>query len=184
MNRNKLNLILSMVIFGTIGLVRRGIPYPSGVIALVRAVVGLAFLCALGLLRHTKPDWKALRANAVPLVLSGVLLGFNWICLFEAYKYTAVSVATMCYYMAPVIVIVASPVIFRERLGLRQGLCAAVAVLGMLLVSGMADGDAAGSGTEPVRGVLFGLAAAVMYAAIIMLNKKIRGVSGNDRTVT
>lgn len=177
-NADRLKLILSMVIFGTIGLVRKLIPYPSGVIALVRGAVGAAFLLALMLLKREKLSCKALKRNLPKLLASGVLLGFNWICLFEAYRYTSVSVATICYYMAPVIVILVSPLILREKLTVKKGVCAAVAVAGMVLVSGVLETGVAG-----IAGVLLGLAAAVMYAAIILLNKFITELTANERTL-
>lgn len=176
--QNKLRLIASMVIFGTIGLVRRWIPCSSGVIALMRAAIGFLFLYALALLRRERFNWPAVKKNAGWLCLSGALLGFNWIALFEAYRYTTVSVATICYYMAPVMVILASPMVFHERLGLKQGVCAAVAVIGMVLVSGVIE-----TGVSGLTGVLLGLAAAVMYAAIMMSNKQICGLSANERTI-
>ena len=107
-------------------------------------------------------------------------MGVNWILLFEAYNYTTVAVATLCYYMQPTIVVLLSPVIFRERLTLRKGACAAVAVIGMVLVSGVTGGGGPQAG-DP-RGILFGLGAAVCYAGVVIMNKKITGVEAFQKT--
>jgi len=173
----KFQCLLSMVIFGTIPLVKKFIPCPSSVLALVRAVIGALFLLALMFLRREKPDFKAIRKNIVPLIICGVMLGFNWICLFEAYN-TSVAVATVCYYMAPVIVILLSPLLFREKLGLKKGACAAISVLGMALTSGLFQNNVSG-----VQGILLGLAAAGMYASIVIMNKFIHDISAFDKTI-
>ena len=171
-------LILSMVIFGTIGLFRRAIPYPSSVVALVRAVIGLVFLLLVRALRRQPLDLAAIRRNGGKLLILGAMLGANWIFLFEAYNHTSVAAATMCYYMAPVIVILLSPVIFGEKITLRKGLCALVAVFGMVLVS-----DVLSSGLHGLRGIVFGLVAACFYAAIVILNRTLVDISAGDRTI-
>jgi RarD protein len=172
-------LIASMVIFGTIGVFRRYIPLPSASIAALRGIVGAAFLLALTAIRRKKPDRAAIRGNLALLLISGAVMGVNWIALFEAYRFTSVAVATLCYYMAPVFVILVSPVLLGEKLTARKGLCVAAALLGMVLVSGVLEGGAVGS----VRGVLLGRAAAALYAAVILMNKKMKPMPGMDRSV-
>ena len=77
----------------------------------------------------------------------------------------------MCYYMQPTIVILLSPLVFRERLSGRKLACAAAAIVGMLFVSGVLSG---GIGqVRDIRGIAFGLGAAALYAAVIILNKKV-----------
>ena len=171
-------LIVSMLIFGTIGVLRRYIPFPSSVVALGRAAIALVFLLLLRAAKKQPVDRAAVRKNAVKLLLLGAMLAFNWIFLFEAYNYTTVAAATMCYYMAPVIVILLSPLLFREKITLRKGLCAAVAVFGMVLVSDVLSG-----GLHGAKGLVFGLIAASLYAAIVIVNKTLRDITAEDRTI-
>ena len=171
-------LVLSMLIFGTIGVFRRWIPYPSSVVALARSAIGLAFLLLLRAARREPVDRAAVRQNLWKLLLLGAMLGANWILLFEAYNHTSVAAATICYYMAPVFILLLSPLVFGERLSLRKGLCAAAAVLGMALVSGVFSG-----GLHGARGIALGLGAAALYAAIVMVNRTLRGLSAEDRTL-
>ena len=172
--------ISSMLIFGTIGIFRRYIPLPSAFLAFSRGILGGLFLLAFLKLRGRKQEEKLPVQTVLWLVVSGAVMGVNWILLFEAYNYTTVAVATLCYYMQPTIVVLLSPVIFRERLTLRKGLCAVVAVIGMVLVSGVIGGG--GSQTGDPRGVLFGLGAAVCYAVVVIMNKKITGVEAFQKT--
>lgn len=171
-------LILSMAIFGTIGIFRRYIPLSSGWIALARGAIGVLFLALVMLIGKKRPDGAAMRKNLIPLIVSGVFLGVNWILFFESYLYTTVATATVCYYMAPVIVTLVSPLVLKERLTLKKAVCVAVAFVGMVLVSGV-GGEKDGS---QVRGVLLALGAAVLYACIVLLNKKMQEVPALDRT--
>ena len=171
--------ISSMLIFGTIGIFRRYIPLPSAFLAFSRGILGGLFLLAFLKLKRRKPEEKLPVQTVLGLAVSGAVMGLNWILLFEAYNYTTVAVATLCYYMQPTIVVLLSPVIFRERLTLRKGACAAVAVVGMVLVSGVIGG---GSQAGDPRGILFGLGAAVCYATVVIMNKKITGVEAFQKT--
>lgn len=177
--------ILAMLIFGTIGIFVRFLAMPSSVIALVRGFVGVLFLFVVLLLKGQKVDFDAIRKNFVWIFVSGAFIGFNWILLFEAYRYTTVAVATLCYYMAPVIVILLSPIVQGERLTAKKMLCTLVALCGMICISGVAEGGSdKAEGAWNLPGIGLGLGAALLYAAVILINKKIKGVSGYDRTLS
>jgi RarD protein len=122
------------------------------------------------------------RRQVLWLSATGAIMGINWILLFEAFEHTTVAVATLCYYMQPTIVILLSPLVFREKLSLKKALCAAVAVAGMILVSGVIGGSGPRGGS--VTGILLALCAAVLYAAVIMMNKsqRIAGVNALQKT--
>ncbi len=163
-------LIGSMLIFGTLGVVRRYVPLSSAMLALCRGALGSVFLLLFVLVRGGRLKLPE-RKTTLWLVLTGAVMGLNWMLLFEAYSYTTVAAATMCYYMQPTIVILLSPLVFRERLSGRKLACAAAAIVGMLFVSGVLSG---GIGqVRDIRGIAFGLGAAALYAAVIILNKKV-----------
>lgn len=175
----RLLMTASMAIFGTLGLFTRNITVSSGELALYRAILAAA-LIALYLLAARQPIRLAQIRGKLPLLLlSGVAMGINWILLFQAYRYTTISMATLSYYFAPVIVTAVSPVLFRERMTKKQLLCFLLSTAGLVLIIGA--GETGGSGTD-LTGILFGLGAAVFYAAVILLNKRIRQVAGIHRT--
>lgn len=176
--RARLGFILSMSIFGTIGIFRRYLPLPSGVIAFARGVIGTLFLVLLVMVTKKGVSWQRIRENLPKLLISGGLIGLNWVLLFEAYRYTSVATATLCYYMAPIFVIAASPFVLRERMTAKQGACVAVALLGMVAVSGVLEG-----GEIALRGVLFGLSAAVLYASVVLINKTLGEIAAYDKTI-
>ncbi len=177
--RSLLMLIGAMVIFGTIGLFRRAIPLSSGMLAFARGVIGALFLLIFLNLRGKKQMVKPGTSVMASLVISGAMIGINWMLLFEAYNYTTVPVATLCYYMQPVIVILLSPVIFGEKLTGKKTGCVLAAVIGMILVSGVGPGA---SEAVSAKGIAFGLGAAALYAAVVMMNKRIAGVDAYLKT--
>ena len=176
-----LQLSLSMFIFGTIGIFVRHIPFPSSVIALARGGIGMLFLLLVVVLSKQKLSASDIRRNLLPLCLSGFFLGFNWILLFEAYRYTTVATATLCYYLAPVFVILVSPLILKEKLTAKKLICVAVALLGMVFVSGVLETGLPSAGEG--KGILFGIAAAAFYASVVLCNKHIHDISSYDMTI-
>ena len=128
-------------------------------------------------LKKTPLHGQAIRKNALCLLLSGAALGFNWIFLFEAFRHTGIAVATLCYYMAPVFVILLSPLVLGERLTRRKIVCTLLAVLGAVCISGVFTGS-----RQDPRGIAFGLAAALLYCSLILLNKRLRGLDTLETT--
>ena len=179
MNAARLKIIASMVIFGTIGIFRRYIPMDSSLIALVRGAVGTLFLLAVVLLGKKGLNWQAIRRKLPLLVLSGAAMGFNWILLFEAYNHTTVATATLCYYMAPILVILLSPLMLRQHLAKKKLLCVAVALIGMVLVSGVLESG----GTTGWTGIALGLSAAALYASVVLMNQFMGSVPAMDKTI-
>lgn len=177
--KGKINFISAMLIFSSIGIFVRALPYESSFIAFVRGIVGFAVILLFMLFRRQKSDRKAIRENLVLLVVSGIFIGINWVALFESYRYTTVATATLCYYMAPMFVILASPVAFKERLTLKKVLCLITALIGMLFVSGVLE---SGGGEIQLKGIIYGLVAAAFYASVMILNKKMTFIPAFDKT--
>ena len=180
-NNAKLFLILAMTIFGTIGIFRKYIPLPSGIVACARGVLGVAYLLAFIKIKKIKMDMDAIKKHLKILVISGAFIGLNWVLLFESYRYTSVAVATLCYYMAPIFVMVVSPFLLKEKLTPKKTICVAVALIGMVFVSGVLDGEI--SDISEIKGILFGLGAAALYASVVMMNQKLRAVPTYDKTI-
>jgi len=175
----KVMLITSMTVFGTLGLFVRNISVSSGELALYRAILAALLLFAFLTVTRQHIPYRKIKREIPLLLLSGIAMGFNWILLFEAYKYTTVSVATLSYYFAPVIVTVACPILFKEKMTLKQWICFAMSTLGIVMITGIGDMQ---SGSNHLLGIAFGLSAACFYATVILLNKFIKQVEGIHRT--
>ena len=170
-------LVLSMAIFGTIAVFVRNINVSSGEIAFYRAVMAAVLIGLFLLVTKQKIPFAKIKKEIPLLLVSGIAMGFNWIFLFEAYKYTTVSVATLSYYFAPVIVTAVCPILFKEKLTAKQIICFLMSTAGIVLITGVGGG-----GKSDLKGIFFGLSAAVLYATVVLLNKYIRNVEGIHRT--
>lgn len=180
MNTSKIKLLSAMGVFGTIGIFVKYIPLSSAAIAMTRGVIGVAFLALVMALTKKAPHWTAIRRNLLLLILSGSAIGFNWVALFESYKYTTVATATACYYLAPLFLLLLSPLL-GEKLTFKKLACIATALIGMALVSGITDGPQPGSWN--LTGVLLATCAAALYATVMFLNKKMSPIAAYDKTI-
>jgi RarD protein len=183
MLRSKLMNLSAMLIFGTIAIFVRNIELTSKEIAVLRGVIGSLFLLGVMLFSKEKSSFEGIKKNLPILVLSGLGVGANWIFLFEAYKYTTVSIATLSYYCAPIFVTIMAPIILKEKISLIKFLCVCTAMLGMLCIVVTNKNDI-GEGYNHFLGIVYGLTAAVGYASVILMNKFIKGLKGIETTVT
>ena len=167
----------AMLVFGTIGLFVKNIGFPSSFISFARALTGSIFIALFMLFSGHGLDKKSVLKYLKLLIPSGIAMAFNWICLFEAYRFTGVAVGTLCYYMAPVIVVILSPVFLKEKLTAINVTSVLAAVVGAVLISGVVSGSA-----KSAKGILFGLAAAALYSTVVMINKFVKNLSPIETT--
>ena len=171
-------ILTSMAIFGTVGIFVRFIPMASAAIAFCRGVLGCVFLLILMAVTGKKLNLADIRRNDWILAISGAAIGINWILLFEAYRYTTVAIATICYYLAPAFVTLGSPMV-GEKLSGKKLAAIGVAMVGMVFVSGVLKGNQESS----FWGVVLGVGAAVFYASVILMNKKLSPIGAYDKTL-
>lgn len=171
-------MIVSMLIFGTIGLFVKNIGFPSSFIAFARALIGSVFIAVFMLVTKHKIDWKSVKKNLKILIPSGIAMGFNWIALFESYHFTGVAVGTLCYYMAPVILIMVSPILLKEKLTAIKVISVIAAISGEVLISGVLSGT-----VRSAKGIALGLTAAVLYASVVLMNKFVKNLSPVETTL-
>lgn len=171
--------LLAMTIFGTIGLFVKFIELPSTVIALSRGALGTLFLLLVLKLLKRRINTASVKSNFKHLVIAGVALGLNWIFLFEAYRLTSVATATLAYYMAPIILILLSPILLHERIPLGKWICVICALFGMSLISDVWEG----SENVALDGITMGLIAACFYASVVINNKFLNGLDPYDSSI-
>ncbi len=181
-NTSRLLYIFSMLIFSTVGILRHYVLLPSGLIASIRGILGALTLALIVLIWKKKIATENLKKNLAFLIVTGAFIGINWILLFESYHYTSVAVATLCYYLAPSFVILASPIALRERLNGPKIVSLVLSLVGMVFVSGVLESSFSFSGKN-IIGVLLATGAALFYATVILCNKKINGTDRNTLTI-
>ena len=177
---NRLQLIITMMLFGTIGTLSRFINMPSSIICLGRAAVGVVTILLLLRILRRPLDREAIKKNFWWLLLSSALMCCNWTCQFEAFKYTTVATGTLCYYMQPIFFILASAIVLKEHVSLKKWLCVIIAFIGMILVSGVIQ---TGFNISELKGALYGIAGGFFYAMVVLINKYMKDISPIETTV-
>jgi RarD protein len=180
--KGHIHFIIAMLIFGSIGVFVKNINLSSSEIAFLRGVIGCIFLVGLSFLIKQRPSFKAIKENFLLLILSGAAIGFNWIFLFESYHYTTVSNATVCYYFAPIFVMVLAPIILKEKITPVKVICIIAAMVGLLLIAKSGTSINSESYQHSV-GIMYGLLAAALYASVILMNKFIINLTGFETTL-
>lgn len=171
-----------MLIFGSIGVFVKNINLPSAELAFFRAIIGSLFLVCACFFKSEKISFMKIKKNLLLLIISGIALGLNWIFLFQAYKYTTIPNATLSYYFAPMFVIILSPLVLKEKLTFAKIGCIIMALVGLFLILNM------GNNTTTVfynhlKGIMYGLLGAVLYASVVLMNKFIKNLSGFETTL-
>ena len=179
--RATIELVASLLVFGTLGLFIRLIPLQPTMIALARGLMGAAFLALILRLHGGRLQLPEDRATRRLLFVSGVAVTLNWVFLFMAYERTTLASAELAYEMAPVYVMLVSPFVLGGRLPRTKGICLATAVAGMVLVSGILEPGAAVGIT--LEGVGLGLISAAFFAATIIMNRKLAEVEPYAKTI-
>lgn len=192
-------LVIAMVIWGSLGIFIKNINMESFEIAFLRATIASLFLGLILIIKSRINKNKKVatqeevfvdginkvktysKKGLIMLIVSGIAVGFNWVFLFQSYKYTTVSNATLVYYFAPAIVIFLSPIIFKERITVKALLSVVAATFGLLLVIN-SQGEVVKLDSENMRGIIIAFGAACFYALIIILNKYIEDFDDYQRT--
>lgn len=178
--KERFGFIFVMLTFGSIGLFVRNIHLSSSEIALYRAVIGSLVIILITVFLKQTTSFRIEKRDLILILLSGAAIGFNWMFLFEAYRYTTIANATLSYYFAPVLVMLLAPVVLKEKWTLSKGIAFIIAVLGLFLVVNPEI-----DGTSPhhhLVGVSYGLLAAVLYASVILINQFIKNMNSYQRT--
>ena len=164
--------VLSMLIFGTNGFFASHISLSGSQVVLLRTLIGGLLLTGLVLLRGGF-DQTSVHAEALHLILGGVALGFNWVALFEAYRLLNVSLATLIYYVGPMLILLLSPLLFHEKLTGTKIAAITVVAVGLVCISG-----SIAFGGMRLSGLLTALVSALFYASLIAFNKRIVRTGG------
>lgn len=176
MNDAFLKYILALLLFGSNGVVASCIDLNSYEIVFLRTMIGSLLLIAIFFARRGKLTFYRNKTDFVFLAVSGIAMGTSWMFLYEAYSQIGVSIASLCYYCGPVIVMILSPVLFKEKLTFPKIIGFLTVLIGIFLVNGQ------GTVSANRWGLICGLASALMYAFMVIFNKKATAITGLENS--
>ncbi len=114
--RSFIKYILALLLFGTNGIVAEFITLNSYEIVFLRTMIGSILLIVIFFLSKEKLTFYKYKKQSVFICVSGIAMGTSWMFLYEAYTQIGVSISSLAYYCGPVIVMVLSPFLFKEKL--------------------------------------------------------------------
>ena len=173
-----LKYIIAVALYGTVGFFLRYVSLPVEVVSLCRGIIGTVFMFLYMKGTGRSPDREAILRNLPWLIISGICLALNWLFLLAAYLKTSVAVASLCNYIAPAIVVLIAPVLLHEPLNKKKLPCVAVSLIGIILVCGVWNGA-----VGEMSGVILALAAALGFVGMLLCNRKITGISDQDKSL-
>jgi drug/metabolite transporter (DMT)-like permease len=177
MKKEYFKYIFSLLLFGSNGIVASHILLNSYEIVFLRTLIAGLLLVFIFIFTKQKISCLNNKRSFAYIAISGFAMGANWIFLYEAYKQVGVSIATLLCYCGPVIVMALSPVLFQEKLT-KVKVAGFFAVLcGLFLINTQAISEG-----KTWWGLFCGIMSAVMYAVLVIFNKKSESVNGLENT--
>ncbi|MCM1328589.1 MAG: EamA family transporter [Ruminococcus sp.] len=170
--------LCALILFGLNGIVASNISMSSYEIVFMRTLIGSVLLIGIFLLTGGKFRIRQNPRDGVFILLSGAAMGASWMFLYEAYRQIGVSFSSLLYYCGPVIVMILSPLIFKEKLTVPKIAGFLAVLLGIFFV----NGRAAMAG-ENSWGLFCGAMSAVMYFFMVTLNKQSKNITGMENSV-
>ncbi len=170
--------LIALTLYGTIGLFLHFIKYSSEFVVLCRGSIGSLFILLVLLSRKEKINFESIKNNLKYLMISGFALGFNWVFLFAGYRH-GIAITSLCNYLAPLIVVVISATVLREKINSQQLMCIGLAFVGMLLLTGIFEKQNRGD----IRCVIYGSLAALGFVILVLCNKKLNDINDLEKTL-
>lgn len=168
----------ALLLFGLNRIVASHIALNSYEIVFLRTLIGSILLIVIFLFGKNKFHIKENKKDTIFIVFSGIAMGTSWMFLYEAYQQIGVSLASLLYYCGPVIVMILSPIIFREKLTVPKIAGFSIVLVGIFLVNGNTTEN-----SDNLWGLFCGGMSAVMYFFMVTLNKKSKNISGMENSV-
>ncbi len=168
----------ALLLFGLNGIVASHIALNSYEIVFLRTLIGSTLLMILFLLGKGRFHIITYVKDTVFIVLSGIAMGTSWMFLYEAYQQIGVSLASLLYYCGPVIVMILSPLIFKEKLTAAKITGFTIVLAGIVFINSNMVGD-----SRNTWGTACGAMSALMYFFMVTLNKKSKNITGMENSV-
>ncbi len=161
-----LKYMLSLLLFGSNGIVAAAVDAEAVAIVFWRTLLGSLLLAGIFVAKRQCVTVHHRPKDAAFLLLSGASTGMSWVFLYEAYRLAGVGVSTVIYYIGPVAVMALSPMLFKERLTAGKVCCLGIVLVGAILLNS-ASGEA---GVDPA-GLACAFASAACHAVMVIFNK-------------
>ncbi|MEW6554283.1 MAG: DMT family transporter [Actinomycetota bacterium] len=160
------------VLWGTVGVFLRWVDLPGQeyFVVFMRAMISICFLTVV-IYAGGKQDQLRPGKHPFLLFLSGAVLTFHWVMFMKALNNLSIGDAEFITYLAPVLVAILAPLVLKEKLEGITVIALLLALAGMYFISLTGQ---AGEGGLKGAGLVYALTAAVTYAFLLIILKKLR----------
>ena len=166
--RGSLLILVSMVLFATIGIFVRFIDMPNPVIifftSLFAAVFLLLYFAAKGKIR----DLISVKRK-VTIFISGIWVSFTILLYFMAFSNTTLANAVLTHYTAPIFAALLAPVFLRERLSKVTVIALAISFGGLIIITS----NSLSFNSPDFLGIVYGVLSGLFYGLLILWDKKL-----------
>ncbi|MFZ2314898.1 MAG: EamA family transporter [Gammaproteobacteria bacterium] len=161
-----LGLILSMILWGTLGLFVLWSGMAAVDVAFYRCLIGAL---VMGCWMIKSKEKIEIDKNFPVVALAGICLVLNWIFLFKSFQVSSITIGNMSYYLQPVILIILGIFFYNEKVSFKQWIFILLALCGVLLTMDLHQLNS----PNVVLGATFALFAALLYSFVTLLMKRV-----------
>lgn len=166
MNKNYLLLIISVLIFSSMGIFVKSLQVSGLVAYFFAAAISLIIFTTL-LIKEGRLIKFFLKKQIIIPILIGIFGVINNVSYFYAYQLTTIANATFVHYLAPVLVIILAPIILLEKIKKKIWLSIFIALIGLFILL-----IPSGLKIQGNLGILLAFISAVGFAFTLILFKK------------
>lgn len=170
----QLELILAMILSGTIGLFVVESGQPSYNVVFFRCLFGA--ICLISYCHYRKfLNFKSIDKKSMMLiVVGGVAIVANWALLFESYSHASISMSTVAYHTQPLFVVMFANLFLGEKIPSYKLWWIGLAFAGVVLI--VNPSESATNQSDIIVGVGLALGAAILYAIATLITKQLKHI--------
>lgn len=165
-NNNLIKIHIAVLLFGLAGLFGKLLLLPSLVIVFGRVLFASFFLLLILLYKKQSIKLEAGKDYFYFIIL-GLILATHWITFFLAIQLSTVAIGLLTFSTFPVFVTFLEPILFKEKIHLKDMLLAFITFLGVALVIPNFKFE-----SSMTQGALWGVVSGLTFAILSVLNKK------------
>jgi drug/metabolite transporter (DMT)-like permease len=170
-----LQLILAMIIWGTLGLFVLKSGLSSINIAFYRCLIGALMLAPFCFYKGYFVQKYFELKQLIPILLGGIFVVLNWILLFESFHYASITLGNVSYYLQPVFLLFLSRIFFKEDISPIKYFFIFLTFIGVLLTINLSS-DLLFVQQRELIGVGFALLAGFFYSLATLIVKQTKNM--------
>lgn len=164
-NKEIFLLHLAVMLFGLAGIIGKFVSLPAVIVTFGRVFFSSIFLLIIILVKKE----KILLANKwdyVLMIIAGVIMAIHWFTFLQTIQMSTVAIGTITFSTFPIFVTFLEPIIYKERLRVKNIVLALIMFLGILITIPEFTLD-----NQVTLAIIIGLIGSLSYAFLCLMNR-------------